>query len=824
MKKTLLLLCLFPNLCFGASIGSLTLDSTYESISVRIETTATDYTEADLTLEYQIDGAETWITGHKLTKIHYDNNWFIGSIFKLTKNTTYNVRVSETSTPANYDQGQIATRNDVFPTGTGSDYYVRTDGHDTNCDGSQNEAAGDGTCAFLTITKAESMVSAGDIVHVQPGVYHEMVTVNVSGDASNYIKFVGENGRVYLSGANAALDVSGGSNWTACPTETCGEGNTIYYNEFGSRVYQVGYRDTTENYDKGHRLVDYRQSQTQCGVVNNAQCTDVDAPWDCCTGWQTGTCTPCTFQNFIDEDLATVGVDGGFWSEDDGTLYVWLPDDSDPDSGTTAMLVQPSTVYDGFLITGADYIIIDNFYIGYYGKSGKSNPAVGIDILNSSYYVIQNCDIYNVYYGIYARTSGTTDETHYGTIQDNYIYDAPELFTWPWSVNKSKNTETFAITTMAGGGTVIRRNDIKYSFNGINPGSWGDLDEIAWNFNVDVYDNTAQYIGDDCYEPEGANINNRFWNNVCKDAIGGFSIAPITVGPTYFIGNKASGIKLTETNEGGSIVKMANSATYGAGRVYFYHNSGYVAEGNDQASTIRPSGSHGNVTMRNNAFYGHRYAWGSASMMYIPMDWDYDCIYTDNDAGVPTWATGYWYTVDQDPAWDDDLSKLLPPCASSCWDADIHVLGVGEREDMASFSSYTGQEANGTDENPDFIDPENHDLALDPTSPCIDAGVSVVGINDTATSIHPVNSTPDMGADEYFTVDNWVMISPTETEESPNFGWEYAGSFDPYNRLWLHSGGHDAANLSVQSYALWTYDIDNDDWNIQFPPDGPPGA
>jgi len=60
-------------------------------------------------------------------------------------------------------------------------YYVRKDGNDSTCDGTQNEAAGDGTCAWLTVDYAAGQIIAGDVIRVQEGDYNETVTPSVSG-------------------------------------------------------------------------------------------------------------------------------------------------------------------------------------------------------------------------------------------------------------------------------------------------------------------------------------------------------------------------------------------------------------------------------------------------------------------------------------------------------------------------------------------------------------------------------------------------------------------------------------------------------------------
>ena len=80
--------------------------------------------------------------------------------------------------------------------GSCNDYYVRTDGSDTNCNGSADVAASAGlspNCAYATIGKAESVLTTGThTVHIAAGNYPEQVTVNVSGTStSNRITFIG---------------------------------------------------------------------------------------------------------------------------------------------------------------------------------------------------------------------------------------------------------------------------------------------------------------------------------------------------------------------------------------------------------------------------------------------------------------------------------------------------------------------------------------------------------------------------------------------------------------------------------------------------------
>jgi len=83
-----------------------------------------------------------------------------------------------------------------------ADYYVRTDGSDSN-DGSANDAGH----AWLTIQHAVDNVSTGDVIHVAAGTY------NPAGGpfyGNHYgLKFDGTRGGITLSGANAGIPGTG---------------------------------------------------------------------------------------------------------------------------------------------------------------------------------------------------------------------------------------------------------------------------------------------------------------------------------------------------------------------------------------------------------------------------------------------------------------------------------------------------------------------------------------------------------------------------------------------------------------------------------------
>jgi hypothetical protein len=74
-------------------------------------------------------------------------------------------------------------------------YYVRTDGHDTNCNGTADASSASApNCAWLTLGKAESSVSGSHTIIVGNGTYAENLVIDANGtDADNLLTFQAQN-------------------------------------------------------------------------------------------------------------------------------------------------------------------------------------------------------------------------------------------------------------------------------------------------------------------------------------------------------------------------------------------------------------------------------------------------------------------------------------------------------------------------------------------------------------------------------------------------------------------------------------------------------
>lgn len=84
-------------------------------------------------------------------------------------------------------------------------YYVRTDGHNTNCAGTHNASDAStetNQCAWLTIDYAADHVSAEDTVRVQAGTYEERVTPGVNGSNADATVTLVADGAVTMCGVD----------------------------------------------------------------------------------------------------------------------------------------------------------------------------------------------------------------------------------------------------------------------------------------------------------------------------------------------------------------------------------------------------------------------------------------------------------------------------------------------------------------------------------------------------------------------------------------------------------------------------------------------
>lgn len=377
------------------------------------------------------------------------------------------------------------------------------------------------------------------------------------------------------------------------------------------------------------------------------------------------------------------------WYFDPNTSRLYIRSQDDPSSHNWQM----PTLSHAFDINGRDWLWIEGFEIRFYGAKIS---GCGVCAQNASHLVIRRNKIHNMQLGIFTYWTGGENQGNDTRIESNEIYDPP-VNEFPWLATKGSSMEGTGIIIRGHIGAIVRNNEVHNFFNGIYTGSSASyaLENPAVAFDADIYNNYIHDISDDGLEPEGACVNQRFRNNKIDKMLIGVSLAPITQGPTWVL-------RSTFTNFTSSPIKWASNPD---GIVFFYHNTSWTNTANvNGMSLITPIR---NTVMRNNIFQGNRYAFEEIRTGSTGNDWNNDNWYTRVSSG-PHFK---WENV--------DYSAIAQLCAA------------------------TGLECNGYEDPPGFTNPNGGDFTLLPSSPNIDRGILIPGINDDFKG-----SAPDVGAYE----------------------------------------------------------------------------
>ncbi len=497
---------------------------------------------------------------------------------------------------------------------------------------------GDGSSATKplgSIQRALDLAGPGDTVLIAPGVYREAVTVTKSGMPKAYLTIKGIPGAV-LDGSDAGfLDPDAPSRWRS--------------RRFATKPGEKG----PENYFEAD--CDWRVDHI---VINERKY--YGSP------------------SFEAMRICPSGPPGCWFQDPGGKLFVhptrgW----TSPDTQLTAV----SRLATGITLDGTHHVVIDGLEIRYFGRTG-------IDIRGSEN-VIQNCLMRHQDTGV--KIDGK--EFHNNTIQRSEVYQT-SVYQWPWFHTKGTRYEVDNIAMRGGRGNVIRHNKLHGSFDGIGLSVWSHLNEPGWIQDTDVHDNHVYDCGDDGMEPEGTCTNLRIWNNRIHSCLMTMSIAPVTVGPAYFINETYSDYQLAALK-----IQVKTS-----GHVYIY-NSTFHATGYRQA-IFGGNSPWRNLHFRNCIFSASDYVFrDSGPSREGTVTFDYDDLYTSRPGRFVVWE------------------------------------GAPFR-DLGEFRK-AGHERHGLAADPRFVDAASGDFHLRPDSPLIDKGLHIPGINDGYSG-----AAPDIGSHE----------------------------------------------------------------------------
>lgn len=393
------------------------------------------------------------------------------------------------------------------------------------------------------------------------------------------------------------------------------------------------------------------------------------------------------------------------WYLERSTMKLYIRSLDDPARHTW----QVPLLSHAFEVVNHDWIWIEGFEIQFFGAQ---NSGCGVCTTNASHLVIRKNRIHNLQLGIFTNWNGDEEQGNDTHIEYNEIYD-PTATPWPWSAVKGSSMEGTAIVLRGHTGAIVRGNVLHDFFNGIYAGSSGDPENSALAFDVDIYNNRIHHIADDAFEPEGACINQRFRNNIVDASFVGVSLAPVTQGPVWVLRSSFS-------NYSGRGIKWDK---YSDGIVLIYHNTFWTSARSVNAmDLISPTY---NAKMRNNILQAGGYAVYAVPAGSTGHDWNYD----------------NWYTPFSPPfKWENkDYASITALCAS------------------------TGLECNGLDGPPGLADPAGGDFTLLSSSPNIDRGILIPGINDRYAG-----GGPDIGAYEYTSDTDLSPIVSSISRADPN--------------------------------------------------------
>ncbi|MCX7804342.1 MAG: right-handed parallel beta-helix repeat-containing protein [Planctomycetota bacterium] len=574
---------------------------------------------------------------------------WVGTLFWLTPDTEYEVRVRFA------DPDGAAPEELAGTVRTRNDRWPEGKGRTFYVSAARGNDAGDGSegAPFKTIAKGVETLRPGDTLIVREGIYSEEVTIRNSGAPGAYIRIKGEKGAI-LDSRDPEFDPADGKDRWA---------------DEGEGLFRTALSKPTNYVSAEYKRLYGFETLDELKKLTSAK-----------------------------RNLAVKAIGGYWYDRQNRALYVKFCDGADPDTRK----MQVATLGQAFLLEGAKYVIIEGFEIRTYSDGIRLRSG-------TSECVIRNNVIHNTDGGITMRGAGC----HNNTFEDNDIGQYPSMAWGDWGLCKGTRYETSCIHPVGGRGTVIRRNRLHGSFNGITPSDWRRDLRTDWDppmRDTDIHENELYDIGDDAIEPDGTGMNIRLWKNRCHSLFHPLSLAPISVGPCYVIRdvywNYTGG-------SGGLKIRCLSDMATSAGRCYLYHLTVHTNLPDREAFRITSQTQWENFVIRNCIFRGVSgvFSDNTPAKRTLPVSLDGDCLFAAGGKSFVKFS-GRRYA------------------------------GIEEmRKD--------GHEKNGIQADPLFVDPDTPDrtkadFRLKPDSPCIDKAIPIPNINDDFDG-----KGPDIGAFEF---------------------------------------------------------------------------
>lgn len=415
---------------------------------------------------------------------------------------------------------------------------------------------------------------AGDTVLLLPGVYRERVRFNSSGEYGKPVVLSGSEGAILEGCDDVQLD------WQPAPdisehTYRAALPFPVITVTAGGKIITILDERRVDPENIKARIAKANEAIAKDPAAANVPRNKVDEQWQ----W------PLMFKNGI----APTGWKGFkalamYHSKNKELLVCFGEEGLDPRKlqMTVAQRVPIIT------ISGTNRCVVRNLTIRYGWNAVHIEKSLGS--------VVENCRITGVDFGVYMAEGAKMSTVRFNEISlDPYAGASPfQEGSWEnWQAHKLGGFYDREGVDMrhTDGGHRIHDNYIHDHWGGIQ-----DVGEIGENMNLDVHHNRVETICDDGLEPNGAEENCQWHDNIVNGCICGFRIKCVKKGPLYAYRNIFYNNKEDYRNYGEHEMQPA--------QVYVYHNTS-TAEAAVTSNKVFGIGTP-NYYFMNNLFYcGH---------------------------------------------------------------------------------------------------------------------------------------------------------------------------------------------------------------------------
>ncbi len=339
------------------------------------------------------------------------------------------------------------------------------------------------------VQEALSRAQAGDTVHVRPGVYRERVTFRHSGAFGKPVVLEGEPGAI-LDGSEAAeLD------WQPALDIAIG----VYRAHVPFFAFTV-----TAN---GKLITSLDERRVDPGGGQKPE-------------WQ----WPTIFRNGVGPSKWEGVKALVMYRRQQQELLIRFKDDLDPRTMTITVAPREPVVR----ISGTDRCVVRGLTL--------RNAESGVYIENSLGSVVENCVIGPTDFGVTLREGADRCTVRFNEIfMDPYAGASPKLVgSWDnWLAHKEGGfyDRQGVKIRHTRGGHQIHDNFIRDHWDGIEDKI--DREEYSYDPDLNIHHNLIRDCSDDGLEPNGAEVNCQWHDNIVQGCICGFRIKAPRVGPLY---------------------------------------------------------------------------------------------------------------------------------------------------------------------------------------------------------------------------------------------------------------------------------------------------